>query len=73
MPVHHIINFNPVFHERRRYLKGPYLHYLRKRLNIAHAHPGSSIKTRSKLHKELHKVLNESAKAPGMGAFGTMR
>ncbi len=45
MPLHHIINFDPVFYEERRYLKGPYPHYLRKRLNIALAYPGSSINT----------------------------
>lgn len=73
MPLHHIVNFDPVFYEERRYLKGPYPRYLRKRLGIAHAYPGSSIKTGSKLHKELHKALHESAKAPGMGAFGTTR
>lgn len=73
MPLHHIINFDPVFYEERRYLKGPYPHYLRKRLNIALAYPASSINTGSKLHKELHKALHESAKAPGMGAFGTTR
>ena len=73
MPLHHIINFDPVFYEERRYLKGPYPHYLRKRLNIALAYPASSISTGSKLHKELHKALHESAQAPGMGAFGTTR
>ncbi len=73
MQLHHIINFDPVFYEERRYLKGPYPHYLRKRLSIALAHPGSSITTGSKLHKELHKVPHESAKSPGMGAFDTMR
>ena len=73
MPLHHTINFDPVLYEERKYLKGPYPLYLRKRLGIAHAYPGSSIKTGSKLHKELHKVLHESAKAPGMGAFGTTR
>lgn len=69
MPLHHIINFDPVFYEERRHLRDLYPHYLRKRLNIALAHPGSSINTGSKLHK----VPHESAKAPGMGAFGTMR
>lgn len=73
MPLHHIINFDPVFYEGRRYLRDLYPHYPRKRLNIALAYPGSSINTGSKLHKELHKVPHESAKAPGMGAFGTMR
>lgn len=73
MPLHHIINFDPVFYEGRRHLRDLYPHYLRKRLNIALAYPGSSINTGSKLHKELHKVPHESAKAPGMGAFGTMR
>ena len=69
MPLHHIINFDPVFYEERRYLRDQYPRYLRKRLGIAHAYQGSSIKTGSKLHK----VLHESAKAPGMGAFGTTR
>lgn len=73
MPLHHIINFEPILYEGCRYLKDTYPHYLRKRLNIALAYPGSSINTGSKLHKELHKVPHESAKAPGMGAFGTMR
>lgn len=73
MPLHHIINFDPVFYEGRRYLRDLYPHYLRKRLNIALAYPGSSITTGSKLHKELHKVPHESAKSPGMGAFGTTR
>ena len=73
MPLHHIINFDPVFYEERRYLRDQYPRYLRKRLGIAHAYPGSSRKTGSKLHKELHKALHESAKAPGMGAFGTTR
>lgn len=73
MPLHHIINFDPVLYEERRHLRNLYPHYLSKRLNIALAYPGSSINTRSKLHKELHKVPHESAKAPGMGAFGTMR
>lgn len=73
MPLHHIINFDPVFYGERRHLRDLYPHYLRKRLNIALAYPGSSIKTGSKLHKELHKALHESAKAPGMGAFGTTR
>lgn len=69
MPLHHIINFDPVFYEERRQLRDLYPHYLRKRLGIALAYPASSITTGSKLHKEPH----ESAKAPGMGAFGTMR
>lgn len=73
MPLHHIINFEPILYEGCRYLKDTYPHYLRKRLGIALAYPGSSINTGSKLHKELHKVPHESAKAPGMGAFGTMR
>lgn len=73
MALHHIINFDSIFYGERRHLKGPYPHYLRKRLNIALAYPASSINTGSKLHKELHKVPHESAKAPGMGAFGTMR
>lgn len=69
MPLHHIINFDPVCYEGRRHLRDLHSHYLRKRLNIALAYPGSSTKTGSKLHK----VPHESAKAPGMGAFGTMR
>lgn len=73
MPLHHIINFDPVFYEERRHLRDLYPHYLRKRLGIALAYPASSINTGSKLHKELHKVPHESAKSPGMGAFGTMR
>ncbi len=73
MSLHHIINFDPVFYGERRHLRDLYPHYLRKRLNIALAYPGSSINTGSKLHKELHKVPRESAKAPEMEAFGTMR
>ena len=69
MPLHHIINFEPILYEGCRYLKDTYQHYLRKRLGIALAYPGSSINTGSKLHK----VPHESAKSPGMGAFGTMR
>ena len=65
MPLHHIIYFDPVLYEERKYLKGPYPLYLRKRLGIAHAYPGSSIKTGSKLHKALH----ESAKAPRNGGI----
>lgn len=73
MSLHHIINFDPVFYGERRHLRDLYPHYLRKRLGIALAYPASSINTGSKLHKELHKVPHESVKAPGMGAFGTMR
>lgn len=69
MALHHIINFDSIFYGERRHLRDLYPHYLRKRLNIALAYPGSSITTGSKLHK----VPHESAKAPGMGAFGTMR
>lgn len=69
MPLHHIINFDPVFYEERRHLRNLYPHYLSKRLNIALAYPASFITTWSKLHK----VPHESAKSPGMGTFGTMR
>ncbi len=69
MALHHIINFDSIFYGERRHLRDLYPHYLRKRLNIALAYPGSSITTGSKLHK----VPHESEKSPGMGAFGTMR
>lgn len=69
MPLHHIINFDPVLYEERRHLRDLYPHYLRKRLGIALTYPASCITTGSKLHK----VPHESAKSPGMGAFGTMR